>query len=205
MTVLVAKDNCHFFKLALCDTEEMFYRDVIDHIFRPTPEQASRRIYCRLPLLPEFLADMDLPHDLTGVESGFKLANCGVWMSSSGNITPLHFDLCHGFLVQVTGEKQWSYFEPDDFRSLYPASSVDPNPLSSKVQLDRWLAGDEEERRKHPRVAEATRYETAVTGGDLIYTPPFWWHCVTTVTPSISVLLPFDMSPSEPIHSCAQL
>lgn len=103
MPVLVAKDNTHFFKLALCDQREMRYGEVIDRLFgiSPPSSPASERIYCRLPLMDEFLADLAPFPDNLAAPSAVKQANCGVWMSSAGNITPLHFDLCHGFLIQV--------------------------------------------------------------------------------------------------------
>ena len=38
--------------------------------------------------------------------------------------------------------------------------------------------------------------------GDVLYTPPFWWHHVTTAAagPALSVLVPFDMRLDELVH-----
>ena len=45
-----------------------------------------------------------------GFDGGFKLSNCGVWLGSAGNVTPLHYDLCHGFLIGVLGTKVVTYY-----------------------------------------------------------------------------------------------
>jgi len=104
--VLVSKDNHHFFKLALCEERRMPYGAVLDRIFGGHDDQP--RLYLRLDLLPSFHVDITLPTELVydverdgAAATVIKRANCGVWLSTRGNITPLHFDLCHGFLVQV--------------------------------------------------------------------------------------------------------
>ena len=104
--VLVSKDNHHFFKLALCEERRMPYGAVLDRIFGGHDDQP--RLYLRLDLLPSFHVDITLPMELVydlerdgAAATVIKRANCGVWLSTRGNITPLHFDLCHGFLVQV--------------------------------------------------------------------------------------------------------
>lgn len=72
---------------------------------------------------PSAASDADSGSTTSGNAGGggaaLRDANCGVWLGSAGNITPLHYDLCHGFLVQVIGTKTVTYFEPDDFRRLY--------------------------------------------------------------------------------------
>ena len=65
----------------------------------------------------------------------FKDDNCGVWLGTAGNVTPLHYDLCHGFIVQVLGTKTVTYFEPDDYRCMYQRKE---HPELSQVDLDAW-------------------------------------------------------------------
>ena len=40
--------------------------------------------------------------------------------------------------------------------------------------------------------------------GDVLYTPPFWWHHVRTHDdgPALSVLVPFDPEADEAPHPC---
>eukprot|EP00128_Syssomonas_multiformis_P012160 Colp12_sorted_trinity150504_noHs@23182 len=212
----LAKDNHHFFKCELCVEVHTTFVESIDMIFggkpytEPLPNginecEGPRRLYTRVPMLPELKKEIVTPtfHVPEGANGDFKDDLCGVWMSTQGNITPLHYDLCHGLLCQVRGSKRFYHMHPEEHRNLYPREAIEPNPLSSRMSVERWRDGDAEEREKHPRFAEVTVYETVVEEGDIIYTPPFWWHHVETLSPSISVLLPWDMSADEPIPSCA--
>ncbi len=61
------------------------------------------------------------------------------------------------------------------------------------MDLTKWLAGDELERARYPTIEEATWMTADLDEGDVLYTPPGWWHHVLSVDTSISVLLPFDM------------
>lgn len=125
---------------------------------------------------------------------------------SGGCVTPLHYDLCHGFLVGVRGVKRLTYFSPDDFSAL---DARPEQPELSTVDLEAWRQGDataagRAERRAHARFAEATAWHAELRPGDVLYTPPFWWHHVETMTDSaaLSVLVPFDPAPEEPVHPC---
>lgn len=62
------------------------------------------------PLVPSFVKPVELLSSSTGIgvdTSPFQLKNIGLWASSEGCVTPLHFDLCHGFLAQV---KMYYYY-----------------------------------------------------------------------------------------------
>jgi hypothetical protein len=54
-------------------------------------------------------------------------------LRTQGNITPLHFDLWHGLLVQIVGRKHVIMFDPDDYNNLYPHSC---NSLISCVSFN---------------------------------------------------------------------
>jgi hypothetical protein len=111
VSLLRAKDNQHFFKKELCIESTPLFADAVRQVLQPNaPEQ---RLYMRSALLDELLDDIHMPlHMINGSSSHdleqFSLAAaeikqslCGVWISTTGNITPLHFDLCHGLLCQV--------------------------------------------------------------------------------------------------------
>ena len=55
-----------------------------------------------------------------------------------------------------------------------------------------------------PKFVDATRLEVTVHEGDILYTPPFWWHHVETSADAaaVSVLIPFDMRADEATHVC---
>ena len=68
-------------------------------------------IYARAPLTERALADCDLEVLEAMMGQPAQVANCGVWIGSASNITPFHYDLCHGFLVQVLGTKTFTFVE----------------------------------------------------------------------------------------------
>jgi hypothetical protein len=68
-------------------------------------------IYARAPLTERALADCDLQALEAMMGQPAQVANCGVWIGSASNITPFHYDLCHGFLVQVLGTKTFTFVE----------------------------------------------------------------------------------------------
>ena len=133
-------------------------------------------------------------------QSIFKRELCSSWISSEGCITPLHYDLCHGFLSQIIGKKKVILFSPDDWRNLYPRSITSSCRNSSKISLDLWMNGDENQISRFPNVGNAKILEVILDEGEMLYIPPFFWHFVETINPSVSVLLPFDMNANEEIH-----
>jgi hypothetical protein len=172
---------------------------------------ARARLYVRAPLKGALRAAVALDGLETLVGGAvephrFKEANCGVWLGSAGCVTPLHYDLCHGFLVGVHGVKEVTYFAPGDYGALYARPE---QPELSTVDLEAWRQGDataagRAERVRHPRFAEATAWRATLRPGDVLYTPPFWWHHVETSAEAaaVSVLVPFDPAPEEPVHAC---
>ena len=111
-------------------------------------------------------------------------------------------DLCHGFLVGVTGRKTFTIVCPDEWRCMHPGYRE--RPELSRVDLEAWRAGSTDERQRHPRFGDATLLTVEVGEGDVLYTPPFWWHHVETTSdgPAVSVLVPFDPELHEPTHVC---
>ena len=157
----------------------------------------------KLPLTPEALRDLGgVPHSLFGAPSAAVAGETRLWISSSGSITPLHYDHCHSVICQVVGRKRVTCFAPRDAAGLYPFSLRDGNVRTSRVDLWAWRFGGVEARASarasHPDVASTMPLETVLSAGDACYIPPGWWHHVETLDGgSISVLLPFDQSADE--------
>jgi hypothetical protein len=99
----------------------------------------------------------------------------------------------------IRGVKTFTIFHKDDFRAMYQRSD---RPELSRVNLDAWYAGDADERDRFPDFEDATPLTFTLYPGDMIYTPPFFWHHVRTHDgePAISVLVPFDLDAEEPVH-----
>jgi hypothetical protein len=207
VNVLVSNNNRSFLKHEYCTMDEMELVTALEAIFADlSPDgETNRKLYCRLYLdtHPELIHDI-APSTLcqiAGVDK-FNDKNCGVWISSKGCETPLHYDLCHGFLAQVIGRKRFLLASPDDTQCMYRNTShTTKNQTSSKADLSAWISGSPEERRKYPYLADAQWFVAELGPGDVLYTPPGWWHQVLSEDSSISVLLPFDMVPGERLAS----
>lgn len=152
----------------------------------------------RLVLYPE-VQNSDSIHDSPGSDIlPFKLKNIGLWISSEGCVTPLHFDLCHGFLAQIVGEKTFLLASCSDsslLRYWRSKKTGEQNGTTSPVDLSLWLDGNNAERIKYPLLDETAWFIADLGPGDILYTPPGWWHYVLSNTASVSVLIPFDPQP----------
>ena len=119
--VLTSRDGHRFLKQD-CDLSEQHFAAVVGRLF--SEEVPRPRAYARAPLAGGLVEDVQLSElaaiFLGDAHASFKLDNCGVWLGSAGCVTPLHYDLCHGLLVQVRGVKRFTYFNPDQSRNLYP-------------------------------------------------------------------------------------
>ena len=48
-----------------------------------------------------------------------KLKSTVLWASQRGCITQLHYDECHNFMVQCSGQKRFILFGPKNYEYLY--------------------------------------------------------------------------------------
>ena len=195
---VLSSANNRRFLIADCEQSVRPLSAVIDAVFGTE----AQRIYARAPLRGGLRDGVDLRvlEELMGGVSP-KESCCSVWIGPPGNITPFHYDLCHGWLIGVRGVKTFTLVHPDEHRCMY--SGHNERPELSKIDYEAWRAGDEQERSRHPKFAHAVRRTVEVHEGDALYTPPFHWHHVETSAsdgPAVSVLVPFDPRPDEPVH-----
>jgi hypothetical protein len=107
----------------------------------------------------------------------------GVWIGSSGVVTPLHHDAWPGLLFQTHGRKRVAMYAP-----------ADRTNLSFRIPLTgagRWsdlpARSADAVHDEHPRLAHAVRLEGELEPGDALYIPPFWAHEMEALEPNISV------------------
>jgi ribosomal protein L16 Arg81 hydroxylase len=113
-------------------------------------------------------------------------------------MTPLHYDLCHGFLAQMYGRKRFILASHEDLPLLY--LNKDPsigNRNISRVDVAQWVDDTSDQRAKYPNFGDTTLYVADLFPGDILYTPPGWFHHVTSIDCSMYVLMPFDPQPDE--------
>ena len=117
------------------------------------------------------------------------VSSCGLWISSAGCVTPLHYDLSNGLLCQVRGTKQVWLFDPAQRDRLYPRGGTFPGfdnyERQSRVDIHHPdLAA-------FPEFRRAAALECALREGDTLFIPSEWWHEVETLEPSLSVQFTF--------------
>jgi hypothetical protein len=210
--VLLAKDGRNFLKHHYCTTQRVSLADGLQTVLAPPVLEGvddRERLYVRIYLVdhPKVLAELNLNflQDLAFTSSAiqFKAKNIGLWASSSQCVTPLHFDLCHGFLAQIYGYKTFIMANADDSTLLHywmdNKRSLDSgdNNTTSPINLIAWLEGSADERKRYNHVDEVGWFIARLGPGDVLYTPPGWWHCVISETSSCSVLIPFDPLPDH--------
>lgn len=221
--VLLAKDGRNFLKHHYCTTQRVSLEDGLRAVLTQVEGDDGRsnhdRLYVRIYLVdhPRVLAELDLDfltrlafgdshiQESTSFSSSrnFQPKNIGLWASSSQCVTPLHFDLCHGFLAQIHGHKTFIMANSDDSTLLHywmdnrhNVHSGDNN-TTSPINLIAWLEGSDDERKRYTHLDEVGWFIAQLCPGDVLYTPPGWWHCVISETSSCSVLIPFDPLPDN--------
>jgi hypothetical protein len=205
LPVFVAKDNTHFLAKGAVDIENMTIFQLINYIFevnKSNEMQSRKRVYLRAALFEELRDDIVFPSFLLNENEKFSERLSALWLGTQGNITPLHFDLWHGLLIQIVGRKKVVIFHPDDYHNLYPHSSLSLNPHTSRIDVRKWEQS-EDEQQKFPRLKNATKYSATLSPGDTLYIPPCWWHDVESLDDSISITLRWEIATYESIHPCA--
>ena len=181
---------------------------------RDSETTEPRRIYLRTQSMPEQLykdvATAEKMQSLAQTFSSpdesvsqfadkiFRRSHMQLWLGTSGNITPLHYDRNHGLLAQIIGSKQVDLFSHEDTPYLYPDRALRhtslinlrdfDSPQTRKAALSRF-----------PKFEEATRFRVVLEPGELLYIPPFFWHDVTSLDSCLSVTFPWDLESNEEI------
>jgi hypothetical protein len=107
----------------------------------------------------------------------------GIWIGSTGVVTPLHHDAWTGLLFQLTGSKRVLMFRPTERPNLSFTS-----PFAA---TDRWSSlparSDEADPKTFPRFARAHGYVGRLEAGDVLFIPPFWSHEIEALESNISI------------------
>jgi hypothetical protein len=115
--------------------------------------------------------------DLSFLSLGTSSQPCdtGIWVAGSHIVTHTHYDSYYNMFVMVTGRKRFQLAPPEAWpqMNLYPAL----HPRFRQSQSQFW-----------PNVLHnVTTYEVVLNPGEVLYLPPFWFHRVTSLEPSVAV------------------
>lgn len=93
-----------------------------------------------------------------------------LWLGPVGTVTPLHWDVPHNLVVQLTGRKRWLLFPPSQSRALYPRGLLFGMPNFSRVDPER------PDLSRFPRFSGAVGFHAVVGLGETLFIPRGWWH-----------------------------
>eukprot|EP01126_Amoeba_proteus_P060626 TRINITY_DN8041_c0_g1_i1.p1 TRINITY_DN8041_c0_g1~~TRINITY_DN8041_c0_g1_i1.p1 ORF type:complete len:173 (+),score=31.23 TRINITY_DN8041_c0_g1_i1:562-1080(+) len=158
-------------------------------------------MYLRQNIFHELAPNIVYPRDLVFgpqpelFRKHFSEKNSMIWIGTKGNITPLHYDRCHGFLCQLKGSKKLTLFKPKDTNNIYQVSPETGCSHTSRLCVEALFDPPrrEQELRKFPKASRVKPRYCFLQEGDCIYIPPGWWHHVEHITNSISVTLAWDI------------
>ena len=132
--------------------------------------------------VPESLrGDLNSTRSLYRTEKDFKAGRQFLWISSAGMITHGHFDQDYNFFVQLRGRKRFTLWSPSQHELLYMYPRVHPLWHKSRVN---FRAPDLS---RFPDFAKSRALQIVLGPGDVLYVPPYTWHYVETLSPSVSL------------------
>lgn len=98
------------------------------------------------------------------------------WIGPAGTVTPLHYDTCDILLCQVIGAKRVVMIDPAQQHLLYNSVGVFSDVDYEKPDLARF-----------PLFGQVMAEEFILNAGEAVFLPQGYWHCVRSLSSSISV------------------
>ena len=132
--------------------------------------------------VPKSLKD-DLKPDrlLYNTDKDYSAGKQFIWLSSAGMITHAHFDQDFNFFVQLVGEKRFTLWSPSQHELLSVYPRVHPMWHKSRINM---MAPDTN---RFPLFSQSRALQVTVKPGDVLFIPPYTWHYVETLSPSVSL------------------
>ena len=104
-----------------------------------------------------------------------------VWIGEKGVTASTHYDPSHNFYVQLDGTKVFLLSPPSSYKNWYL------NPYAHPNYRQAQYLGPRSDQYLFPQGGGVTAHVASLQPGDLLYLPPFWFHRVTALSPSMSV------------------
>ena len=120
----------------------------------------------------------------SGFRSPFSVRGLAqLFVAPEGTYTPLHCALESNTFVQLHGRKRWVLY-PASYQPLFDPPA-DRRPYFRSGYLPGNTAAE------HRLGSYAPAYEVILEEGDVLYFPPFVWHYVENLSPTIAVAFRF--------------
>jgi len=105
-----------------------------------------------------------------------------LWAGLNETLTPLHFDICEGVLLQLVGEKNCILARHSCGKNLYPFSLGGEHSRQSQIPnvCDVDL-------HTFPDFAKAELHHCTIKPGEGLYIPIGWWHQIEAPKSSVSI------------------
>jgi len=102
------------------------------------------------------------------------------FMGAGGTSTQWHCAELQNLFVQIHGTKEWRMCPP------YWTPCMDPRVVSLQQQYCHGMVDFRDpDIERYPLYAYAPQRRVVLEPGDVLYVPPFWWHCV--MNPEVSI------------------
>ena len=136
----------------------------------------NRLLYDHPELVEHF--DWQWLHQMRSTWSSGKTYQ--VFIGGKGTRTSLHCAGEHNLFTQVYGKKHWYFIEPQADVWLRP-------PVTRTPYFHSMFDPEKPDYGAYPGMASMQIWECTLEPGDVLFNPPFWWHQVHNLTPSIGV------------------
>lgn len=170
------------------DFREMALCDIIDSFDRSGEGEGELNYIMFSPVLktiPELRDDLDLStvRRFAGLADDRR-----VWVKlffgPAGTRTSLHMAPQSNLFFQVHGEKRWVMFPPEQSPLVHPNRIL---PTGLPYFFSNYGYSDTAGSRRFPLTAHLEGWDIHLKSGDALWVPPFHWHWVEALTPSISL------------------
>lgn len=152
---------------------DVTFAEVIDDQTGSLYSRFSGLMMRRTELLDD--VDCDWLRTMRARKKGFE--NYGLFLGGTGTATGLHSSIAPNLFVQVSGRKRWY---------IYPAAVAPAFQPVVKGSPYFYSLVDAANPEAHPFLRGLPGWTALLEPGDVLYVPPFAWHQVNNLTPTIA-------------------
>jgi len=133
---------------------------------------------------PEMMDSVQNWEELQAEDTSHGMAPyVSAWIGGTGVVTQAHYDVANNVFVQVYGTKCFHLYPPSKAAELHVYPDAHPRARKSQVDFDA------PDLKLFPlfKTLGDPYMKVTLKPGDALYIPPFWFHHVEALTPSISI------------------